>query len=61
MSAVPPLPPGCNSWIITRKSDGVAVYELYDPCNVARVNRELYDIHTAADYLAALNRRSDHV
>ena len=55
MTAIPALPHGCNSWIVTRRDTGAVVGEFYDARIVARFNPERVIIETAADYLVRLN------
>ena len=45
------------SWIITRKTDGKAMCELFEARSVASINTEKYQIWTALEYLQDLNRR----
>lgn len=46
----------CNSWIITRTSDGLAIFETYSATVAAKVNRDVYTVETAWEYLARINR-----
>jgi hypothetical protein len=46
----------CNSWIITRTSDGRAIFETYSAAVAAKVNRDAYTVETAWEYLARINR-----
>lgn len=52
----PELEPHCGSWIITRNDTGAAVLETYSRKIADAVNRKRYTVHTALQYLAALNR-----
>lgn len=52
---IPELPHGCNSWVITRKSDGQVIGEFYKRATVERFNPETVIIETAVQYLARLN------
>ena len=45
----------CNAWVITRKSDRVAVLETHQRSVADKVNREAYLVETAHDYLCRLN------
>ena len=45
-----------GSWVVIRKSDGEAVWEVFSPKMVAAIRRDRYDVMTAADYLGSLNR-----
>jgi hypothetical protein len=47
----------CNSWIVVRKADGAAVWEIYTRAVADAINRERYDVLTAHEYLVGLNRR----
>lgn len=40
-----------NSWIISRKSDGKAVFETYDRRIADRINTDAYTVETAHAYL----------
>lgn len=46
----------CNSWIITRTSDGLAIFETYSATVADRINRDVYTVETAWEYLARINR-----
>jgi hypothetical protein len=48
---------GCNSWVVTRKSDGASVVELYNPELVRKVNTDKYMAQCAGTYLAELNNK----
>lgn len=54
---VPNLEPHCGSWIVTRKSDGAVIGELFHRQTVERINGEKYLVETAAQYLGRLNQR----
>lgn len=43
------------NWIVVRKSDGVAVCELFSKKSADNVDREKYEIKPALDYLVELN------
>ena len=45
------------SWIVVRKSDGQAVAELYCRNSLQRVDRALYDVQTAMQYLCAMSAK----
>jgi len=57
MTYVPKLEDNCNSWIVTRKSDGVAVLETFERTVAEAINQEKYDVWTALSYLQNLNRK----
>jgi hypothetical protein len=46
----------CNSWIITRTSDGRAIFETFSEKVADRINRDVYTVETAWEYLARINR-----
>ena len=48
---------GGMSWIVVRKSDGQAVAELYCRNSLQRVDRALYDVQTAMQYLCAMSAK----
>lgn len=45
-----------NSWIISRKTDGVGVLETYNPRMLDKINRDAYNVETAHEYLCRVNR-----
>ena len=55
MAPVPPLPPGCGSWVIVRKGTLQPVLETFNALIVARINQASYEALTALDYLQRLN------
>ena len=46
----------CNSWVITRTSDGRAIFETFSATVAGRINRDAYTVETAWEYLARINR-----
>lgn len=56
MSHIPQLPHHCNSWVVTRKSDGQVIGEFFNLASVERFNPEKVLIQTTDAYLAALNK-----
>lgn len=54
--AVPDLPHGCGSWVVVRKSDGSPILETFSRRVVRAINREAYDVVSAAAWLASLNQ-----
>lgn len=56
MSA-PALPHGCGSWVVVDRETGAAVLETFSRAVADRVNLARYEVLTALDYLARLNRR----
>lgn len=50
-----------NSWIISRKSDGKAVFETYDRRIADRINTDAYTVETAHAYLCRYNQRVKEV
>jgi len=57
MARVPNLEHNCNSWIITRKSTGVAVLETFEREVAEAVNQDKYEVWTALSYLQNLNKK----
>lgn len=45
-----------DSWVATRKTDGRAVLETWDARVANRVNRNVYHVETARNYLERINR-----
>ena len=60
MSHIPILEHYCNSWIVTRKSTNVVIGEFYNINNVSKFDPEKCLIETSAQYLAKLNKNSQH-
>lgn len=58
MEHIPELEHHCNSWVITRKSDGRVVGEFYERANVAMFDPEKVVIETAVVYLARINQEA---
>lgn len=56
-AALPPLEPHCGSWIAVHRATGAAVLETYSPAVAGKINRAAYDVVTAAQWLASLNRK----
>ena len=57
MANVPELEHNCNSWIVTRKSDGVAILETFERTVAEAINQEKYEVWTALSYLQNLNKK----
>jgi len=57
MANVPDLEPHCGSWFILRRDTGKAVYETFDRSYAERVDQDIYEVVTAAEALARLNRK----
>ena len=43
------------SWIVVRKADGVAVAELFTKKSADKIDRQIYEVKTALDYLNSVN------
>jgi hypothetical protein len=56
MQTIPDLEYHCGSWIAVSRATGQAVAEIFERRNVERVNLAKYELHTAAQWLANLNR-----
>ena len=54
MSHIPALPHHCNSWVVTRRSDGQVIGEFYNRKNIERFNPEKVLIQTTLEYLSKL-------
>lgn len=52
---VPPLGPRENSWIITDRETGEAVFETTQQSVAEKVNQDRYEVRTAGDYLGSIN------
>lgn len=50
----PSLEHHCNSWVVTRKSDGKVIGEFYKKENVERFDDEKVTVQTAAEHLSSL-------
>lgn len=55
--ALPPLPPGCGSWIVSRKDTGEVVGEFFSARTVGRIDQTRFNVESALDYLARINRK----
>lgn len=44
------------SWVIVRKSDGKAVFEVFNKLLTTRVNQTKYKVLPAMEYLVSLNK-----
>jgi hypothetical protein len=53
---VPALEPHCKSWIIVSRASGEAIMETFSRAAVEKINRDRFDVYTAAQWLAKLNR-----
>ena len=58
MTTIPELGPHCGSWIIVDKRDGSAVFETFNRRTAEAVNQNRYEVRTALDHLASLNKRA---
>lgn len=56
MNHIPKLEAHCNSWIVTRKSDGKIIGEFWVRKSVELFNPDLVIIKTAAQHLADINK-----
>tara|TARA_R110000796_G_scaffold54272_1_gene126896 strand:- start:199 stop:393 length:195 start_codon:yes stop_codon:yes gene_type:complete len=56
MQTIPELEHHCGSWIAVSRATGKAVAEIFERRNVERVNLDRYEIQTAAQWLANLNK-----
>ena len=53
---IPELEQYCGSWVIVDRATGNAVVEIWGRSTVEKVNQDKYEVKTAAQYLAGLNR-----
>lgn len=53
---IPELEPHCGSWIVIDRSTGRAVGEFFERKTVERINFEKYQVLTAQQHLASLNK-----
>tara|TARA_R110000868_G_C10867151_1_gene761993 strand:+ start:1020 stop:1202 length:183 start_codon:yes stop_codon:yes gene_type:complete len=58
MQAIPKLEHHCGSWIAVNRATGQAVAEIFERRNAERVNLAKYELHTAAQWLANLNKEN---
>lgn len=56
MTRAPELEPHCGSWIVVCRSTGAPVLETFSRSIADKVNRARYDVQTAAQWLASLNK-----
>ena len=59
---VPELEAFCGSWIVTRRDTGEAVCEFTKDQRwmVERINFDRFQVHTAAQYLGAINGKAQN-
>jgi hypothetical protein len=46
-----------GSWVVSRIATGEAIFETFDPATAERINRKLYQVETALEYLVRINRK----
>jgi len=56
MQTIPKLEHHCRSWVAINRATGKAVAEIFEHRNASRVNFEKYELQTAAQWLAGLNK-----
>ena len=56
MQTVPELEHHCGSWVVVSRATGKAVIEIFECRNAERLNFDKYELQTAAQWLANLNR-----
>jgi hypothetical protein len=56
MQNVPELEHYCGSWVVVSRATGKAVIEIFERRNAERLNFDKYELQTAAQWLANLNR-----
>ena len=53
---IPDLEPHCGSWVIVSRATGGPVLETYSRAVAERISLERYEVLTAAQWLARVNR-----
>jgi hypothetical protein len=53
---IPELPRHCGSWVVVSRATGAAVFETFERRTAEAVNAAAYDVVTAAEWLARINR-----
>mgnify|MGYP003636751572 FL=1 len=56
MQNVPELEHYCGSWVVVSRATGKAVIEIFERRNAERLNFDKYELQTAAQWLANLNK-----
>jgi hypothetical protein len=56
MDTIPPLDRFSGSWIAVCRKTGRNVFETFNEATARRINQERYEVLTARDALARLNR-----
>ena len=56
MQDVPELEHHCGSWVVVSRATGKAVIEIFERRNAERLNFDKYELQTATQWLANLNR-----
>jgi hypothetical protein len=54
--AIPALEPHCGSWVIVDRATGDSVLETFSRSLAEKINQDRYEVVTAAQWLARLNR-----
>ena len=55
--SVPKLEPWCNSWVVSCKQTGKAIFKTYSEDTANRINQSRYEVKTAYQYLIDLNKQ----
>ena len=55
---VPDLEPHCGSWVIVCRESGSPVLETFNRATAAAINTVKYEVLTALQWLARLNRKA---
>lgn len=56
MGTVPELEPYCGSWVVVARAAGLPVMETFSRRCAEAINQDKYEVLTAGQWLARLNR-----
>jgi hypothetical protein len=57
---VPELEQHCGSWVIVNRATGAAVFETFERATAEAVNQDVYEVVTAAHWLARFSQQARH-
>ena len=55
--SIPKLEPWCNSWVVSCKQTGKAVFETYEEDTANKINQSRYEVKTMYQHLTDLNKQ----
>lgn len=55
--SIPKLEPWCNSWVVSCKQTGKAIFETYSEDTANRINQSRYEVKTTYQHLTDLNKK----